>query len=123
MGAAGGLYWAARARLDKRYADDRQAEDDDVTTATRILSAAASALQALPPRSRESRAVRAVLGAAGRRTLESGLAEAEAMGRAEEDNSSRSDASHTDTDSSGNAAPFLTRHAHRRARAHYRLLT
>ncbi len=43
----GGLYWAARARLDKRYADD--------VTATRILSAAASALQALPPRSRESR--------------------------------------------------------------------
>jgi hypothetical protein len=67
----GGLYWAARARLDKRYADDKQAEDDDVT-ATRILSAAASALQALPPRSRESRAIRPVLGAAGRRTLESG---------------------------------------------------
>ncbi len=120
----GGLYWAVRGRLDKRYADDRQPQDDDLTTA-RILSAAASALQALPPRSRESRAIRAVLGAAGRHTLESGLAEAQALGRGrgDEDNSSGSDTSHTDTDSGEDAAPFLTRHAHRRARAHYRLLT
>jgi hypothetical protein len=120
----GGLYWAARARLDKRYADDRQAQDDDVT-ATRILSAAASALQALPPRSRESRAIRAVLGAAGRRTLESGLAEAEALGRGQDSERSSSDSSNTDmgTNSDDAAPPTLTRHAYRRARSHYRLLT
>lgn len=121
----GGLYWSVRARLDKRYSDDRSAGDDDTTTA-RLLSAASTALQALPPRSRESRAIRAVLGAAGRRTLEAGLAEAEALGRrVDRDSSEGSNASDTDDSSEAGdtSPPTLTAHAYRRARSHYRLLT
>jgi hypothetical protein len=118
----GGLYWSVRARLDKRYSDDRWPADDDAT-ASRLLSAASTALQALPPRSRESRAIRAVLGAAGRRTLEAGLAEAEALGR-RVDGSSSEDSNSSDTDnSSQSGSGSLTAHAYRRARSHYRLLT
>ncbi len=121
----GGLYWSVRARLDKRYSDDRWPADDNAT-ASRLLSAASTALQALPPRSRESRAIRAVLGAAGRRTLEAGLAEAEALGR-REDGGSSEDSNSSDTDNSSQSGsgsrPTLTAHAYRRARSHYCLLT
>jgi hypothetical protein len=124
----GGLYWALRARLDKRYATDRDVLQYDIT-ATRILGAAAAALHALPPRSRESKAIRALLGAAGRHTLEASLEEADDLGGGGGAGSSTEDGS-DDSDQGGGAGAgagagtgTLTHHAYSRARADYRLMT
>ena len=122
----GGLYWALRARLDKRYAASRDGLQYDVT-ATRILGAAAAALHALPPRSRESKAIRALLGAAGRHTLEAGLEEAEGLGgEGGCDGSDGSDGSDLDAGAgagAGAGAETLTHHAYSRARADFRHMT
>ena len=127
----GGLYWALRARLDKRYAASRDALQYDIT-ATRILGAAAAALHALPPRSRESKAIRALLGAAGRHTLEAGLEEANGLGGggggAGDSADDGSDASSKSGSAgggsgSGSEAGALTHHAYSRARADFRLMT
>jgi hypothetical protein len=115
----GGLYWVLRGKLDKRFADSRDVLQHDITC-SRILGAAAAALCALPPRSRESKAIRALLGAARRQVLEVGLAEAETMCGA----AASSDESESDSDSdSDEHTGSLTHHAFSRARADYRLLT
>jgi len=112
----GGLYWALRARMDKEFAADRTGLDSEAP----VFQAAAAVLRALPPRSQESQAIRAVFGAAGYKALQWVTPAARAEGGGSEDSASGTDHSSRD---SGAEVTLVTQWAYRRARRHFRAMT
>jgi hypothetical protein len=100
--------------MDKRFADDKGDNHPDADPTTdRMIHAASAALSALPPRSREARAIRAVLGAAGRTVLETAVTFGTHQPHSDEDQ---------DTSDEEHDHQRLTEHAYRRSRTHFRLM-
>ncbi len=118
-----GLYSVVRMRLDKHFGVE---QENSVSADAEVCAAAATVLHALPKRSREALAIKAVLGGAGKKYLVAALSEASALQEARNEGGDDSESGGDDSDGDDRADESVSKRAavtkwtYLRTRVHFR---